>query len=367
MDTSTFKVIVFNLDEPILYIRLSESIRLLNERKILMKSNSNNNVKISIIIPVYNSEKYLHKCINSVCSQTHKNLEIIIINDGSTDKSDQIIDYYKSKDDRIFSIKTKNLGQSSARNKGIDLAKGEYIGFVDSDDFIEKSMYEVMLENAILESADIVQTGHYVIDGNDEILNIQKNNRVVYSTFYDSLKARLFYEVIKSSVCDKLFHRSLWTENRMKEGYYYEDGMVLLELLKIANKVLILNEVGYYYFMSKTSTQRGPYNIKHLESCIYEPQFYYEFLEHNCSEFINFALAKNCYRAIRGYRFTQEIKYLNERERREYKGDFYVRFLKNYQKLKKTSYYDGLDYKNKIAFYIFKINPKIYLFIYNLK
>lgn len=322
-------------------------------------------VKISIIIPVYNSEDYLQKCLESVCSQTYKNLEIIIINDGSNDSSQEIINYFARRDNRIIPIKSENFGQSSARNKGINIATGEYIGFVDSDDFIQNNMYEVMVKNAILENADLIQIGHYVIDETNKIINTQNNKRVIYSTFYHSLRARLLQEVIKSSVCDKLFHQSLWKELRMKEGYYYEDGMVLLELLQKAKKVLVLEEVGYCYFLSKSSTQRGPYNVRHLESCLYEPMFYYDFLKNNCNEFIPFAYARYCFRAIRGYRFTQDINGVNKKFQNEYNQIFYSMFIKYFIILKKTEYYKKLGFKKKIAFNLFRLSPKMYLFVYS--
>ena len=104
---------------------------------------------ISIIVPVYNVEKYLEKCIDSILNQSYQNLEIILIDDGSTDNSGSICDEYKKKDQRVQVIHQKNQGQSSARNAGLNIAKGSYIGFVDSDDWIEQNMYEKLYKNII--------------------------------------------------------------------------------------------------------------------------------------------------------------------------------------------------------------------------
>ena len=101
--------------------------------------------KVSIIVPIYNVEKYLSKCIESILSQTYKNIEIILVDDGSPDNSPQICDEYAKKDDRIIVIHKANGGVSSARNAGIDIATGKYIGFVDPDDYIENNMYELMV------------------------------------------------------------------------------------------------------------------------------------------------------------------------------------------------------------------------------
>ena len=103
--------------------------------------------KISIIIPVYNVEKYLRRCLNSIINQTYKDIEIILVDDGSTDNSGKICDEYKEKDNRIVVIHKENGGLSDARNAGIDIAKGKYIGFIDSDDFADIRMYEIIYNN----------------------------------------------------------------------------------------------------------------------------------------------------------------------------------------------------------------------------
>lgn len=110
---------------------------------------------ISIIIPIYNVEKYLDRCINSVINQTLTDIEIILINDGSTDKSLEICNKYAERDERIILINQNNLGASVARNKRLDIAKGYWIGFIDRDDYIEHNMYEILYDNAIKNNVDI--------------------------------------------------------------------------------------------------------------------------------------------------------------------------------------------------------------------
>ena len=120
--------------------------------------------KISIIIPVYNNEKYLERCIVSLINQTYKNLEIILINDGSTDNSRIICEKYLKKDKRVILVNQKNGGVSAARNKGIEIATGSWIGFVDSDDWITENMYEILHINAIENNADISIGGYIRTD-----------------------------------------------------------------------------------------------------------------------------------------------------------------------------------------------------------
>lgn len=112
--------------------------------------------KVSIVVPIYNVEAYLSRCLDSILSQTLQDIEVIAVNDGSTDASGEILDQYASKDTRIIVIHKKNGGVSAARNDGIQLVKGEYIGFVDPDDWIDHDMYEALYHSAVEEKADIV-------------------------------------------------------------------------------------------------------------------------------------------------------------------------------------------------------------------
>jgi glycosyltransferase involved in cell wall biosynthesis len=130
-----------------------------------------NNPLISLIVPVYNISKYLERCINSIIEQSYKNIEIILVDDGSTDNSGQICDAYKEHDNRIRVIHKINGGLSSARNAGLAIIKEEYVGFVDGDDFIDKYIYETLVKAILDNDADIVQTGFYHTDENGSVLD----------------------------------------------------------------------------------------------------------------------------------------------------------------------------------------------------
>jgi glycosyltransferase involved in cell wall biosynthesis len=133
-----------------------------------------NNVKVSIIVPVYNVEKYLRQCMDSIVDQSLKEIEIICVNDGSSDNSLQILEEYVQKDKRIKMINNRNVGAWAARNTGMEYATGEYIGFVDSDDFIDEKMYENLYINAKSNKSDIVMCPAYVFEDNNPELNYQK-------------------------------------------------------------------------------------------------------------------------------------------------------------------------------------------------
>lgn len=135
--------------------------------------------KISIIVPVYNVENYVSKCIESIINQTYKDVEIIIVNDGSTDKSGDICDYYSKKDARIILIHQENQGLSMARNNALDIASGDYIGFVDSDDWIAPDMYGTLYNNAIEHDADISMCNFYYVSETGECSPYSNENQPI--------------------------------------------------------------------------------------------------------------------------------------------------------------------------------------------
>jgi len=139
--------------------------------------------KISIIVPIYNSEKYLRKCINSLLCQSYSNLEIILVNDGSKDKSGEICEEYALLDSRIKVIHTENCGQASARNTGLTVAKGEYIGFVDSDDWVDNDMYETLINMIGKYDADIAECGFRLVY-DDHVEALDEDSFLISDYYY---------------------------------------------------------------------------------------------------------------------------------------------------------------------------------------
>lgn len=219
---------------------------------------------ISVVIPVYNVENYVSKCIESVIKQTYKDLEIIIVNDGSTDRSGSICDFYSRLDKRIVIIHQENKGLSAARNKGIESATGEYIGFVDSDDWIQEDMYEFLYKNIINYNADISICGcrHvYSVDHNiDDASTVKKDDiktiegKDIISNYIINYKKGL----IKNIVWDKLYKRNLFDKILFPEGKIYEDHFVSYKLLDKARKVVISNNPKYNYFIRGDSLSHRP-------------------------------------------------------------------------------------------------------------
>ena len=207
---------------------------------------------ISIIIPVYKVEKYLKKCIESVLNQTYTNLQIILVDDGSPDNCGKICDEYAKKDSRIEVIHKANGGLSDARNVGISKAKGRYIGFVDSDDYIKEDMYEILLNLIKKYDADVSICNLYdVIDGNEYIRN--KENGIREYSRLDILKEVLLDKNIQSYAWNKLYKKELFDEIKYPIGKKYEDIGTTFYVFEKCNKIVVTSEPEYYYLKRSDS------------------------------------------------------------------------------------------------------------------
>lgn len=209
------------------------------------------NELISVIIPVYNTEKYLDKCIQSVLNQTYRNLEIIIIDDGSTDGSEKICDRYERQDKRIIVVHKRNEGQASARNVGLAVAKGHYIGFVDSDDYIADDMYEC-LAGQMTDDVDIACCGMvYVLPGKKQKMYCLNGSQKFSNpqAMENLLAGKTGFEV-----CSKLFRRELFDDIRFPEGKTSEDMPVTYAALKKSRNFVHIGQGKYFYVYRQNST-----------------------------------------------------------------------------------------------------------------
>ena len=207
--------------------------------------------KISVIIPIFNSGKYLNTCFDSILNQTFSDFEIVAVNDGSTDNSQEIVDSYIEKfPDKIRYFHQQNAGQSAARNKGLEIATGEYVIFVDSDDYIASDTLEKIYSCAETNNSDIVCFG-MLLDKNGEIT---KYNYCKFNNLQEDLK----YILHEASPCNKLIRRCLFVDNALKftEGVIYEDFELIPQLLLYTKKINYLDANLYYYVIHENSTMR---------------------------------------------------------------------------------------------------------------
>ena len=209
--------------------------------------------KVSIIIPVYNAEKYLEKCLNSVIKQTLKDIEIICINDGSTDGSLNILQKYSEKDKRFIIIDQKNSGQSVARNKGLSVAKREFIGFVDSDDWIDSDMYKHLYQRMVEDHSDIAACGVQMVweDGTPPRILTRMGNHVLSKE--EAMQAIIEESWLKQPVWYKLYKTNLIKDILFPVGKYHEDVFWSYQAVDRANKISVSDHIGYYYFQRSGS------------------------------------------------------------------------------------------------------------------
>ncbi len=270
---------------------------------------------ISVIIPVYNCEPYLKKCVESVVNSDYKNLQIILIDDGSTDGSSELCDKLSLEDARIEVIHKANggPGPSSARNAGLDAAEGEYIAFVDSDDFIMPNMISDMYNIAITEHCDIVKIGmltttvenvvgkkvseYCVIDKKEAVRNVSEK------------------DVSWSTVCGKLYLSSLFIGLRFPLGRYYEDEYMAPKLFYASEKVAISETQGYIYMQRKNdSVMRGKFSpAKLLVMDMYDERIQW-YRQWGYDEFLPCAYQKYFWSLRHCYKKTLSDEYKKEHE-----------------------------------------------------
>lgn len=217
--------------------------------------------KISVIVPVYNAEKYLSRCVDSIIHQTFKELEIILVDDGSTDRSGEICDAYSKKDVRICVIHKENEGVSSARNIGLQLARGEYIGFVDSDDYIDPDMYMILVDRLISASADISICGISDLYAGKNFVKDDAEEIVVNTDHLTALKMMLTGKNITASPCTKLFRATLRKGIEFSEGIHYgEDALFFSHLILSAKRVVFTSRKLYFYYHRSGSVTTKSYS-----------------------------------------------------------------------------------------------------------
>ncbi len=220
-------------------------------------------IKVSVIVPVYNVKKNLAKCLDSIIAQTLKDIEIICVNDGSTDGSDKVLEEYKKKDARIQVVNRKNGGLSAARNTGMPYAKGKYIGFVDSDDYIEPTMYELMYYNAEhFQSQMVICAAHKIDDTTGIVFDDDPYYTLGYfpkeldNRAFTHVDTKDFFQDLCVMAWNKLYLRSFLEEKNAKfpDGYIFEDGPFFTDIYFDMDRVTIVRDFLYYYRVNRANS-----------------------------------------------------------------------------------------------------------------
>lgn len=273
---------------------------------------------ISIIVPIYNVEQYLDKCITSIVNQTYKNLEIILVDDGSTDKCSNISDKWALDDNRIKVIHKENGGLSDARNTGLEIATGKYIGFVDSDDFISKYFVEILYKNLVNTQSDLIQCSHLTVDedylGVEELINENLSIKI-YNT-KEALGLLIEEERINQVVWNKLYKKELLQEIHFEYNKLNEDEFFTYQIFAKCKKISYVDLPLYYYLIRNQSIMRKQYSIKRLDGL--EAKFLrYEFLKENYYDLGSLAKKNLIFFIIYCYQMVLTINNKKEKKQAE--------------------------------------------------
>lgn len=311
--------------------------------------------KISIIVPIYNSELFLKKTIESILNQTYKNLEVILVNDGSTDNSLKICQYYEKLDSRIIIINQKNSGVSSARNAGLECATGDFIGFVDSDDYIDIEMFEKMLKKAVEMEADIVECGYFTVDLESGAKTKFPLKSQVISGKENCIKSYLSGLNTTNFNVNKLYKASLINGLRYPDYKYSEDYWFNSQAFNKCKVKVTIEEPLYYYVQHNESAVRKEFNLEERMDVIRAGIDVYNFVKNShpglesypayyiCNNIINFITCE--------WRINHDkVNYL-----RQLFNDYYKNIDKNI-----------INKRKRMKLLICKFHPLIYIFMNKL-
>jgi len=325
------------------------------------------NELVSIIIPIYNAENNISKCIGSILKQTYSNIEVLCINDGSKDKSKEILEEYQKKDKRIIIINKNNSGVSDTRNLGISRSKGDYVMFIDADDYIEKNYIKEMIKIANKYECD------HVISGYTEVNNNQKKEKTIYrdkeETFDITYPKEInnAFKTFEFNPCWKqLISRKLLLKNKIKfnkEIKYGEDMLFSLECYVKSKKTMYLKNFGYYYTINETSVMRK----KDIES---HKKYYsdnkltteliiknYNLTQENIQSlyFKTLVIFNNiCTRVIKSQNNYKSVKKIISEERKLYNKIFKQYKISKYGTKKQKILFSLLKYKMFLLYYMIK-------------
>lgn len=317
----------------------------------------NTNDMISIVVPIYNVEKYLPQCVNSLLNQTYKNLEIILVDDGSLDKSGEICDEFSKNDNRIIVIHKENNGLSSARNAGLEIAKGDYIGFVDSDDWLDETMYETLLKLITDNDSDISCCKFFKTADSDEKIPVNDNETIQSFTNIEGLN-NFYTDLYTQTVVawNKLYKRNLFDNVVYPIGKIHEDEGTTYKLFYKANKITYTNRPLYYYRTTPNSITTRKFNKKRLDIIdVYDEKI----------KFIRSINNDHIYsKTLKWYLFTLINCYYECSENMEDNEKYLTSIINKISETYKE--YNRAKEKQLhwvILFSIFKFSPKLYKFI----
>ncbi len=319
--------------------------------------------KISVIVPIFNTAEYLQKCICSIQNQSYRNLEIVLINDGSTDNSLDICNKFAENDKRIIIIDKENGGVSYARNAGLDTASGDYIGFVDSDDYISPDMYKQLIEVSLDNDADIVECGYNI--NNEEcktIISFPFKNEVINGN-YECSKSFFIGRNSVNINCNKLYRRRIFDDIRFPKYSYSEDFWVNAKAFYQCQRKVTIENCHYYYVKHKKSVSNAPFNESMLDM-IAAGKSVFTFYKVNFIELCPFIAL---YIAGRVIELFNILKMTSSQETEKKYLSKLIKEFKYFYRLIDGKVQKNIKFsKKQIALFLFNINPELYYLFYKI-
>lgn len=315
--------------------------------------------KISVIVPVFNTEKFLYKCVNSLINQTIKSeYEIILVDDGSTDNSCNICDDFAADFHNIVTYHKKNGGLSSARNYGLNQAKGEYVCFVDSDDYVSDDFLETMYSNMIEHKAQIAMCNYCEVYNDGR--KISKKAKDVVCDSKTAIKDACYQKNFDTNMTMKMIKKSFFDDIKFREGIWYEDTDIFYRIYDKADVICFTNKVCYFYYQNENGIMHTEFNVKVLE-IVDVAERMYEFIKQNYITIIDAGAYRYVYSCLyvvhkilqSNYDLTNTEIFINVREKIKPKcnqvyKDNNVRVIK------------------KIEIFLYNTNLSWYIFFYKL-
>jgi glycosyltransferase involved in cell wall biosynthesis len=317
------------------------------------------NPKVSIIVPVYKVEPYIRKCVDSILAQTLTDFELILVDDGSPDNCGEICDEYAQKDSRVKVIHKENGGQATARNAALDIAKGQYVGFVDSDDWIEPDMYELLYGMCIQNDCEIANCSSIIYFKNKTVKN--GGHALTIHNRQQAMEAMLEGKLYDEVVWTKLIKRNLLEDIRFPVGVAYEDTAFTYKVVHKSNRVSCLGAPKYHYIKRDDSTMdRAIKGIKIDAVLIYEEM--YRFIEQNypgLTDLVTLKLANSAMTILNLISFHSH--------QLEYRSEYYkvVKILNNH--FSKTINLKEFPKTVKLLLIATKIQPLFYKLLITLR
>lgn len=307
--------------------------------------------KISVIVPIYKVEDCLYRCVDSIINQTYTNLEIILVEDGSPDNCPMICDEYAKKDSRIRVIHKENGGLSDARNAGLEIATGEYIGFVDSDDWIHKDMYSILYKIISRKQCDIVECNAIKIENtiNDKEINFEY--KFFIYTKEKAIEGLILEKTIHQTVWNKLYKKEVIQDIFFEKGKIHEDEFWTYQVINKCNNLIHVELDLYYYFQRKSSIMGNEYSLKRLNAI--EGRYKrYLFISKNFPQFLDIAKLNLFYISIY---YLQQSMINSTKEEYKISYDFITDIIKKIGF--KSEDYKKFSFKDNLWIFILRISP----------